>query len=91
MDPRAEALPLIEIRAPRATLDYQNSNFKGRHPVPVPWRRWIRPLAQSIQRLCLQAYTVVGARGWDALGRDAQAPAGRRSGAPAGTETPRRG
>jgi D-alanine-D-alanine ligase len=63
MDRSAEALPLIEIRAPAGNYDYQNKYFKDdtQYLCPAP----LDPdLAQSIQRLCLQAYTVVGARGW---------------------------
>ncbi len=59
----AEALPLIEIRAPEGNYDYQNKYFKDdtQYLCPAP----IDPaLAQRIQRVCVQAYTVVGARGW---------------------------
>jgi len=59
----AEALPLIEIRAPAGNYDYQNKYFKDDTqylcPAPVD-----ATLARQIQRVCLQAYTVVGARGW---------------------------
>jgi D-alanine-D-alanine ligase len=59
----AEALPLIEIRAPAGNYDYQNKYFKDDTqylcPAPVD-----ATLAREIQRVCLQAYTVVGARGW---------------------------
>ena len=60
---RAEALPLIEIRAPAGNYDYQNKYFKDdtQYLCPAP----IDPaLAQRIQSVCLEAYTVVGARGW---------------------------
>jgi D-alanine-D-alanine ligase len=59
----AEALPLIEIRAPAGNYDYQNKYFTDdtQYLCPAP----IEPqLAQRIQSLCVQAYTVVGARGW---------------------------
>jgi D-alanine-D-alanine ligase len=59
----AEALPLIEIRAPAGNYDYQNKYFKDdtQYLCPAP----IDPmLAQRIQKVCLDAYTVVGARGW---------------------------
>jgi D-alanine-D-alanine ligase len=59
----AEALPLIEIRAPAGNYDYQNKYFKDdtQYLCPAP----VDPtLAREIQRVCLQAYTVVGARGW---------------------------
>ena len=59
----AEALPLIEIRAPQANYDYQSKYFSDetQYLCPAP----LDPgLAQHIQRLCLQAYAAVGARGW---------------------------
>jgi D-alanine-D-alanine ligase len=59
----AEALPLIEIRAPQGNYDYRNKYFTDdtQYLCPAP----IDPaLAQRIRQLCLQAYTVVGARGW---------------------------
>jgi D-alanine-D-alanine ligase len=59
----AEALPLIEIRAPKADYDYHSKYFSDETqylcPAPVD-----AALAQRIQQLCLQAYNVVGARGW---------------------------
>jgi D-alanine-D-alanine ligase len=59
----AEALPLIEIRAPQANYDYQNKYFSDdtQYLCPAPLDA---ALAQRIQRVCLQAYTAVGARGW---------------------------
>jgi len=59
----AEALPLVEIRAPAGNYDYQNKYFKDgtQYLCPAPIDD---ALAQRIQRVCLQAYTVVGARGW---------------------------
>lgn len=62
-DTAAEALPLIEIRAPAGNYDYQNKYFKDdtQYLCPAPIEA---ALARQIQRVCLQAYTVVGARGW---------------------------
>jgi D-alanine-D-alanine ligase len=59
----AEALPLIEIRAPSANYDYQNKYFSDdtQYLCPAPLDA---ALAQGIQQVCVQAYTVVGARGW---------------------------
>ena len=59
----AEALPLVEVRAPAGNYDYQNKYFKHdtQYLCPAPIDE---ALAQRIQRVCLQAYTVVGARGW---------------------------
>jgi D-alanine-D-alanine ligase len=61
--PQAEALPLIEIRAPGANYDYQNKYFTDdtQYLCPAPIDA---ALAQTIQRVCLQAYAAVGARGW---------------------------
>jgi D-alanine-D-alanine ligase len=59
----ATALPLIEIRAPGANYDYHNKYFsddtKYLCPAPVD-----AALAAEIQRLCVRAYDVLGARGW---------------------------
>jgi len=59
----AEALPLIEIQAPQGNYDYQNKYFKDdtRYLCPAPLDA---ELARRIQGLCVQAYAVVGARGW---------------------------
>jgi D-alanine-D-alanine ligase len=59
----ARALPLIEIRAPQGNYDYQNKYFKDdtQYLCPAPVEP---PLAERIQRICVQAYTIVGARGW---------------------------
>ena len=59
----AEALPLIEIRAPQGNYDYQNKYFTDdtQYLCPAPIEA---AAAQSIQRLCVLAYRVVGARGW---------------------------
>jgi D-alanine-D-alanine ligase len=74
----AVALPLVEIRAPQGNYDYQNKYFKDdtQYLCPAPIDAAV---AQHIQRLCLQAYTVVGARGWarvDVMLR--QAPVGEQ-------------
>ncbi len=59
----AGALPLIEIRAPGANYDYHNKYFsddtKYLCPAPID-----AALAAEIQRLCVRAYNVLGARGW---------------------------
>jgi D-alanine-D-alanine ligase len=58
-----EALPLVEIRAPDANYDYHNKYFSDDTqylcPAPIDDR-----LAARIQRLCVDAYTALGARGW---------------------------
>ena len=59
----AEALPLVEICAPQANYDYHNKYFTDttQYLCPAP----LEPdFAQHIQRLCVQAYTTIGARGW---------------------------
>lgn len=59
----AQALPLIEIRAPDANYDYHNKYFSDDTqylcPAPVD-----AALAAAIQRTCVRAYSVLGARGW---------------------------
>lgn len=59
----AEALPLIEIRAPGANYDYHNKYFSDETqylcPAPVD-----AELAARIRQLCVHAYNVLGARGW---------------------------
>lgn len=59
----AEALPLIEIRAPEANYDYHHKYFsddtKYLCPAPID-----EALAVRLQELCLRAYTALGARGW---------------------------
>jgi D-alanine-D-alanine ligase len=59
----AEALPLIEIRAPGANYDYHNKYFSDETqylcPAPVD-----EVLAAEIRRLCVRAYDALGARGW---------------------------
>jgi D-alanine-D-alanine ligase len=59
----AEALPLIEIRAPGANYDYHNKYFSDdtQYLCPAPIDAG---LADRIQRLCVRAYAVLGARGW---------------------------
>lgn len=59
----ARALPLVEIRAPGANYDYHSKYFSDetQYLCPAP----LDPaLAEEIQRLCLRAYQVLGARGW---------------------------
>ena len=59
----AEALPLIEIRAPEANYDYHHKYFsddtKYLCPAPVD-----ADVAARITELCLRAYRALGARGW---------------------------
>jgi D-alanine-D-alanine ligase len=59
----AQALPLIEIRAPQGNYDYQNKYFKDdtQYLCPAPLEA---ELARRIQHVCVQAYAIVGARGW---------------------------
>lgn len=59
----ARALPLIEIRAPGANYDYHNKYFGEETqrlcPAPID-----AALAQRIAEVSVQAYRVLGARGW---------------------------
>jgi D-alanine-D-alanine ligase len=57
------ALPLIEIRAPDANYDYHHKYFSDetQYLCPAPIEA---ALAADIQRLCVQAYNILGARGW---------------------------
>lgn len=59
----AEALPLIEIRAPGDNYDFHHKYFsddtKYLCPAPVD-----AALAARISELCLRAYRALGARGW---------------------------
>jgi D-alanine-D-alanine ligase len=59
----AEALPLIEIRAPDANYDYHSKYFSDdtRYLCPAPVDA---ELAARISELCLRAYRTLGARGW---------------------------
>lgn len=59
----AEALPLIEIRAPDANYDYHHKYFSDdtQYLCPAPIDA---ALAARLQDLCLRAYTTLGARGW---------------------------
>jgi len=62
-DSAARALPLVEIRAPQANYDYHSKYFSDQtqYLCPAP----LDPaFAHSIQRMCLDAYTALGARGW---------------------------
>lgn len=60
---QAEALPLVEIRAPDANYDYHNKYFgdetKYLCPAPID-----ATLSEAIQRLSVRAYNALGARGW---------------------------
>ncbi len=60
---QAQALPLIEIRAPGANYDYHNKYFSDdtQYLCPAPLDE---ELARHISALCVRAYQAVGARGW---------------------------
>ena len=60
---QAEALPLVEIRAPDANYDYHNKYFgeETEYLCPAPIDA---ALAESIQQLSVRAYNALGARGW---------------------------
>jgi D-alanine-D-alanine ligase len=61
--PSAEALPLIEIRAPGANYDYHNKYFSDDTqylcPAPVDVET-----ARRVSELSVRAYRALGARGW---------------------------
>ena len=72
----AEALPLIEIRAPDSNYDYHSKYFSDDTtylcPAPVD-----ADTAARVSQLCLRAYRALGARGWgrvDVMLRDDGAP-----------------
>jgi len=72
----AEALPLIEIRAPGANYDYHSKYFSEETqylcPAPVD-----DETAARISAICLRAYRALGARGWgriDVMLREDGAP-----------------
>ncbi|MGZ9076176.1 MAG: D-alanine--D-alanine ligase [Burkholderiaceae bacterium] len=60
---QAEALPLVEIRAPDANYDYHNKYFgeetKYLCPAPID-----AALSEAIRQLSVRAYNALGARGW---------------------------
>lgn len=60
---QAEALPLVEIRAPDANYDYHNKYFgeetKYLCPAPID-----DALSDAIRQLSVRAYDALGARGW---------------------------
>ena len=60
---QAEALPLVEIRAPDANYDYHNKYFgeetKYLCPAPID-----ATLSETIRNLSIRAYNALGARGW---------------------------
>ncbi len=60
---QAEALPLVEIRAPDANYDYHNKYFgeatKYLCPAPID-----TALSETIRQLSVRAYNALGARGW---------------------------
>ena len=59
----AEALPLVEIRAPDANYDYHNKYFgeqtKYLCPAPID-----AALSEKVRQLSVRAYNALGARGW---------------------------
>jgi D-alanine-D-alanine ligase len=59
----AEALPLVEIRAPDANYDYHNKYFgeETKYLCPAPIGA---ELSATIRNLSVQAYNALGARGW---------------------------
>jgi len=59
----AEALPLVEIRAPDANYDYHNKYFgeETKYLCPAPIGA---ELGATIRNLSVQAYNALGARGW---------------------------
>jgi len=72
----AEALPLIEIRAPDANYDYHSKYFseETKYLCPAPVEAQV---AARISELSLRAYRALGARGWgrvDIMLRDDGAP-----------------
>ena len=60
---QAEALPLVEIRAPDANYDYHNKYFgnetKYLCPAPID-----AALSETVRQLSVRAYNALGARGW---------------------------
>ena len=60
---QAEALPLVEIRAPDANYDYHNKYFgeETKYLCPAPIEA---ALGETIQQLSVRAYNALGARGW---------------------------
>jgi len=62
-DTEAEALPLVEIRAPNANYDYHNKYFgeETKYLCPAPIGA---ELGATIRNLSVQAYNALGARGW---------------------------
>jgi len=59
----ARALPLVEIRAPDANYDYHHKYESDNTLYECP-AQLEDTLAQDIQTLCLNAYRMLGARGW---------------------------
>lgn len=59
----ARALPLVEIRAPGGNYDFHHKYISDNTVYECPAQ--LEPeLASEIQALCLQAYRLLGARGW---------------------------
>lgn len=59
----AQALPLIEIRAPDANYDFHHKYYSDdtKYLCPAPLDE---ALAGELQRLCVRAYNALGCRGW---------------------------
>lgn len=59
----AQALPIVEIRAPDANYDYHHKYFSDatQYLCPAPLDA---QLAERIGALCVRAYRALGARGW---------------------------
>ena len=59
----AEALPLVEIRAPDSNYDYHNKYFgeETKYLCPAPLDA---ALSEKIRQLSVRAYNALGARGW---------------------------
>ena len=60
---RAQALPLVEIRAPGGNYDYQNKYFSDdtKYLCPAPLDA---ELTRRSRRCAVRAYNALGARGW---------------------------
>lgn len=59
----ARALPLVEIRAPEGNYDFHHKYVSESTVYDCP-AALDEELTQEIQTLCLQAYQLLGARGW---------------------------
>jgi D-alanine-D-alanine ligase len=59
----AQALPIVEIRAPQGNYDYHNKYFSDdtQYLCPAPLDE---KLTQRIQAIAIQAFNALGAKGW---------------------------